>query len=73
MHLVIGSSITWMRRQILLLPGTFLRHFIEYALLRGSGGTPPVSDQGLSPVAENGLRAFQRAKLSSKRHATEHH
>ena len=23
-------------------PGAFLMHFIEYALLRGSGGYPPV-------------------------------
>ena len=27
-------------------PGTFLRQFIEYALLNGSGGTPHGRDQG---------------------------
>ena len=36
-----------------------LRYFIEYTLLRGS-----VCGQEFSPVAENGFRAFQRAKLS---------
>ena len=29
-------------------PGAFLMHFIEYALLRGSGGYPPVWGQGRS-------------------------
>ena len=29
-------------------------------------GIPHVQDQGRSPVAENGFRACQRAKLSSK-------
>ena len=29
------------------LSGTFLRHFIEYALLKGSGGTPPCMGEGL--------------------------
>ena len=44
--------------------GAFLRHFTEYALLRGSGGTLPVLGPGVSPVAENGFRTFQRAKMS---------
>ena len=46
------------------MSGAFLGHFTEYALLRGSGGTPSVLGQGLSPVAENGFRVFQRAKPS---------
>ena len=41
----------------------FLRQFIEYALLNGYGVLPPVWGQGQSPVTENGVRAFQRAKM----------
>ena len=44
--------------------GAFLWHFTEYALLSGSGGTPSVLGQGWSPEAENGFRAFQKAKQS---------
>ena len=29
-----------------ILSGVFLCHFIEYALLKGSGGTPPEWGQG---------------------------
>ena len=44
--------------------GAFLRYFIVHTLLKGSGGTPSVWGQGISPVAENGFRAFQMAKMS---------
>ena len=44
------------------LPGAFLRYFIEYALLRGSGGTPPCRGQELSPVAEMVLGHFKGLK-----------
>ena len=32
--------------QSMYQPGAFLGHFIEYALLKESGGTPPVGGQG---------------------------
>ena len=39
-------------------------HFIEYALLRGSGGYPPCMGSGAKTVAKNSFRTFQRAKMS---------
>ena len=42
-------------------------HFIEYALLMGSGGGyPHCMGSGAKPVAKNRFRAFQRAKMSSQ-------
>ena len=59
------------------MSGAFLEHFIEYALLNRSGGTPPCIVHGFrgmgSPVADNGFRAFQRAKNESSRSATKHY
>ena len=39
--------------------GVFLGHFIVSTL-----NSPPISYQGFGPFAENGFRAFQRAKMS---------
>ena len=45
----------------------FLRHFIEYALLRGSGDAAPSMGPAVKPCGRNGFRAFQRAKLKPRR------
>ena len=34
---------------IVKLPGASLGHFMEYALMRGSGGTPPCMGQEVKP------------------------
>ena len=55
-------------------PGALLRHFIEYTILRGLVVLPLYGARGEAPVAENGFRAFQRAKMSQpQRHATKHY
>ena len=46
--------------------GAFLGHCIEFALWKGSADIPPICSQDFGPFAENGLIAFQRAKMSSE-------
>ena len=44
------------------MQGAFLGHFKEYALLRGSGGTPPTWGQGEAMLQKMVLEHFTRLK-----------
>ena len=67
LHMLDTSSYCFPLKYIwYIYPGAFLIHFIEYTLLKGSGGypPPPCMGSGAKPVAKNSFRAFQNAKMS---------
>ena len=51
-------------QDIVLIDRRVPRAFYRARILDGSRGTSPVWGQGCGPVAENGFRAFQMAKVS---------